>query len=136
MTEQPPITPNPFDSEYYSEAAFEKRMQDRRSEQRLTVFCQILDTDYNFVGISFDLSHAGICLSLPNTWTHEIPFSIILKRVDNDALPAVTITVDPIWRKPGNEKFDEIGGAITAIESPQDFETFLNYCESAGPSGL
>lgn len=119
-----------------SELELETLMQERRSSERILAFCQILDLSGEFVGVSFDLTAAGICLSLPSNWTHAAPFLIILKRGDSPALPQVKVTVDPVWRNSRNEQYDEIGGRIIAVESETDFQTFLNYCQNSGPSGL
>ncbi len=119
-----------------SEFDFETLMQERRSSERILAFCQILDLSGEFVGVSFDLTATGICLSLPRTWTYEVPFSIILKRGDSPSLPQVKVTVDPVWRNPRNDHYDEIGGRITSVESEADFKTFLTYCQTSGPSGL
>ncbi|BFM40651.1 hypothetical protein [Synechocystis sp. LKSZ1] len=131
MIDQP--TPAPGE---YSEAEFEKRMQERRSEQRLLAFCQVLDPEHNFIGVSFDLTSTGICLSLPNTWPAEVSFSVMLKRADQPQLPEVEITLAPIWRKPRNTTFDEIGGRIIDVANRPAFEQFLAHCQAAGPNGL
>jgi hypothetical protein len=133
MIDQPSSTQSPHE---YSEAEFEQRMQERRSEQRLLAFCQVLDQEHNFIGVSFDLTTTGICLSLPNTWPVEGLFTVILKRADQPQLPEVEITLDPIWRKPRNTTFDEIGGRIISKANPPAFEQFLSHCQAAGPNGL
>lgn len=119
-----------------SEQEFERQMQERRAQPRILAFCQVMDLDRNLLGVSFDLNQQGICLSLPNTWPQEKSFQIVLKRADQPALPQVTLTVSPVWRKVRNAQFDEIGARITAVDSPKNFETFLGYCDSVGPSGL
>ncbi|MGL5035755.1 MAG: hypothetical protein ACRC6M_18365, partial [Microcystaceae cyanobacterium] len=93
-----------------SEFALEALMQERRNQDRILAFCQVYDLTHNFVGVSFDLTELGICLSLPNTWPETESFSIILKRADQDSLPEVKVEVKPIWRKKRNDYFDEIGG--------------------------
>ncbi len=120
----------------YSESEFENKMQERRSEKRVLAFCHVLDLFGDFVGVTFDLTTTGICMSLPNTWSKQESFSIILKRGDLDSLPEIQITVNPLWRRPRNELYDEIGGQIIAIESEVDFQAFLSYCQKMGPSGL
>lgn len=120
----------------YSESEFENKMQERRSEGRILAFCQVLDLFGDFVGVTFDLTTTGICMSLPNTWSKKESFSIILKRGDLESLPEIKITVNPLWRKSRNELYDEIGGKIVAIESATDFQEFLSYCQKIGPSGL
>lgn len=110
--------------------------KERRLLNRILAFCQVIDLERNFVGISWNVTFGGICLSLPNTWTKAHQFSIILKRADQPSLPEVTISVEPIWRKSYNESFDEIAGKIVQVDSPQNFEMFLKYCQEAGPSGL
>lgn len=132
MNDQQLETPNSPLSEF----ELETLMQERRGSERILAFCQILDLSGDFVGVSFDLTATGICLSLPHHWTHEAPFSIILKRGDAPALPQVKVSVDPVWRNPRNEHYDEIGGRIISVESEADFQTFLNYCQTSGPSGL
>lgn len=119
-----------------SEREFERQMQERRSEPRILAFCQVMDLERNLLGVSFDLTQQGICLSLPNTWPKDESFQIVVKRADQPALPPVTLTVSPVWRKVRNAHFDEIGARITAVDSADNFETFLRYCHSVGPSGL
>ncbi|MFN5514487.1 MAG: hypothetical protein ACK5CA_07015 [Cyanobacteriota bacterium] len=119
-----------------SEQEFERQMQERRAQPRILAFCQIMDLDHNLLGVSFDLTRQGICLSLPNTWPKDETFQLILKRADQPALPQVVLTISPVWRKVRNAQFDEIGARITAVDSPENFETFLGYCDSVGPSGL
>lgn len=120
----------------FSQVEFEQQMQERRNMERVLAFCQILDESGDFVGVSFDITEIGICLSLPSTWPQEVPFSLILKRGDSESLPEVKITVNPVWRKVRNEQYDEIGARITAIDCKQDFQSFLHYCQTMGPSGL
>ena len=93
----------------FSQFEFEQHIQERRNMERVLAFCQILDESGDFVGVSFDITEIGICLSLPSTWPQEVPFSLILKRGDSESLPEVKITVNPVWRKVRNEKYDEIG---------------------------
>ncbi|MEB3312108.1 MAG: hypothetical protein VKJ02_17925 [Snowella sp.] len=119
-----------------SEFEFETFMKERRSAERILAFCQILDLSGEFIGVSFDLTATGICLSLPHTWMQEDTFSVILKRGDAPDLPQVQVTVDPVWHNSRNEHYDEIGGKIIAVGSEADFQTFLHYCQTAGPSGL
>lgn len=119
-----------------SEFEFEQRMQERRNAERVLAFCQVLDESGHFVGVSFDITETGICLSLPNTWPQEDSFSIILKRGDTDSLPEVKVTINPVWRKARNEEYDEIGARITAIDCEKDFLAFLHYCQTMGPGGL
>jgi hypothetical protein len=116
--------------------AYFQRIKERRTEDRVLAFCQVLDLEGNLIGVSFDLTPRGLCVSLPNTWTKTDNFSIVLKRIDNPSLPTITITVTPMWRSSRNDNFDEIGGKIVEVNSPSDFERFLNYCQEAGPSGL
>lgn len=112
-----------------------QEIQERRREKRVMAFCQVFDPEGELVGVSFDLTKQGICLSLPNTWPKE-NFQIQLKRMDNPDLPEIMVTVQPMWRQTRNENFDEIGGKITHINAPEDFDLFLHYCQKAGPSGL
>jgi len=119
-----------------SEFEFEQRIQERRKAERVLAFCQVLDESGHFVGVSFDLTEMGICLSLPNTWPQEDSFSIILKRGDTDSLPEVKVTINPVWRKARNEVYDEIGARIIAIDCEKDFLAFLHYCQTMGPGGL
>jgi hypothetical protein len=135
MTEPVPFASVPEQTPQ-SEHEFERQMQERRSQARILAFCQVLDLEHNLLGVSFDLTLQGICLSLPNSWPPDSPFAIILKRADQPALPEVQVEVAPVWRKMRNAHFDEIGGKIIGVQSPQDFETFLQYCNSVGPSGL
>ena len=113
-----------------------QEVQERRREQRVLAFCQIFDLEDELVGVSFDLTSKGICVSLPNTWPRNEPFQIKLRRMDNTELPTITVKVEPLWRQSRNEKFDEIGGKIVDVDSPDGFNTFLDYCHQAGPSGL
>lgn len=113
-----------------------QEIQERRQQQRVLAFCQVFDLEDELVGVSFDLTLHGICLSLPNTWPQSEPFQIRLKRMDNKELPVITVNVQPMWRKSRNENFDEIGGKIVEVDCPDSFNHFLNYCLQAGPSGL
>ncbi|MEB3248334.1 MAG: hypothetical protein ACKN9E_08385 [Microcystaceae cyanobacterium] len=122
-----------------SEAAFEDLMKERRAQSRILAFCQVYDCDQQFIGVSFDLTSEGACLSLPNTWTKEPRFTVILKRADShdqSICPDVAVTIETVWRRERNELFDEIGGRIVATESPEKLEAFLRYCQTQGPSGL
>ena len=103
---------------------------------RIWSFCQVFDVEKNWVGISFNITEQGICLSMPNTWVQDSPFSVILKRADEPSLPSITLSVEPLWRKTYNQNFDEIAGKIVAVDSAVNFEAFLKYCQEAGPSGL
>jgi len=132
MNEQ--LTPHANDS--LSQFEFEQRMQERRKVERVLAFCQVLDESGHFIGVSFDITETGICLSLPNTWPQEESFSIILKRGDTESLPEVKVTVHPVWRKVRNEQYDEIGARIIAIDCETDFLSFLHYCQTMGSSGL
>lgn len=116
--------------------AYFNRIQERRSETRILAFCQVFDPDGDLIGVSFDLTRRGICLSLPNTWTRDDQFAVTLKRMDNLDLPVITVTVKPMWRSSRNDHFDEIGGTILAVDSQSNFDQFLDYCQEAGPSGL
>jgi len=116
--------------------AYFERVKERRTENRVLAFCQAWDLEGNLIGVSFDLTPKGLCVSLPNTWTEADTFSIMLKRVDNPDLAAITVTVKPMWRQSRNDSFDEIGGQIVGVDSPSNFDQFLQYCQEAGPSGL
>ena len=122
-----------------SEAAFEELMKERRAQSRILAFCQVYDCDQQFIGVSFDLTSEGVCLSLPNTWTKAPRFTVILKRADsNDSVicPDVMVTIETVWRRQRNDLFDEIGGRIVEAESPEKLQAFLHYCQAQGPSGL
>jgi hypothetical protein len=134
MTDQA-ATPNNNASEESLTIAHLQQVRERRKEQRVMAFCQVFEPQGELLGVSFDLTPSGICLSLPNTWPRD-NFEIQLKRMDNPNLPEVRLMVKPMWRQPRNENFDEIGGQIIDINSAEDFETFLRYCQTAGPSGL
>ena len=116
--------------------AYFERIQERRTEERVLAFCQVLNLDGDLIGVSFDLTPRGLCVSVPNTWTKEDTFSIMLKRMDNPNLSHITVTVTPMWRTSRNDNFDEIGGKIVQVNSQSNFEQFLQYCQEAGPSGL
>ncbi|WP_228024021.1 hypothetical protein [Synechocystis salina] len=111
-------------------------VQDRRREERMLAFCQVFDMEGELVGVSFDLTRSGICVSVPNDWPKDGDFVVKLRRMDNEALPTITVTVTPTWRQCRNESFDEIGGKIIEVDCPEAFSTFLQYCQQAGPSGL
>jgi hypothetical protein len=116
--------------------AYFQRIQERRREKRILAFCQVLDLEGNLIGVSFDLTPQGLCVSLPNTWTEADTFSIMLKRMDNPKLATIQVTVMPMWRQSRNDSFDEIGGKIVGVDSQTHFDQFLQYCQTAGPSGL
>ena len=116
--------------------AYFERIKERRTEERVLAFCQVLNLDGDLIGVSFDLTPRGLCVSVPNTWTKEDTFSIMLKRMDNPNLSPITVTVTPMWRTSSNDNFDEIGGKIVQVNSQSNFEQFLQYCQEAGPSGL
>jgi len=120
----------------FSKFELEQRIQERRKVERVLAFCQVLDEYGHFVGVSFDITEMGICLSLLNTCPQKDSFSIILKRGDTESLPEVKVMVSPVWRKARNEKYDEIGARIIAIDCEKDFLSFLHYCQTMGPSGL
>ena len=134
MTEE--LTEMQTPSEETFTIAYFERIQERRREERILAFCQVLDLDSNLIGVSFDLTPKGLCVSLPNTWTHADTFSIKLKRMDNPQLATITVTVMPMWRQSRNDNFDEIGGKIVEVDSQVHFDQFLQYCQTAGPSGL
>lgn len=113
-----------------------QEIQERRQAQRILAFCQVFDLEDELVGVSFDLTSQGICVSLPNTWPQKESFQIKLKRMDNPELPIITIKVEPLWRQSRNDNFDEIGGKIVEVDNPDGFDSFLKYCQQAGPSGL
>jgi len=123
-------------SEERTESERESLMQERRSQPRIPAFCQVLDEGGNFVGVSFDLTCIGICLSLPKSWTQDKTFSIVLKRADQELIPPVAVTVEPLWRRARNHDFDEIGGRIISKVSEEYFQQLLEYCQLFGPSGL
>lgn len=130
LTEMHPPAEEAFTVAYF------QRIKERRTEERVLAFCQVLDLDGNLIGVSFDLTPRGLCVSLPNTWPKAESFSIMLKRIDNPNLPTITIKVTPMWRSSRNDNFDEIGGKIVEVNSPSDFDQFLHYCQKAGPNGL
>ncbi len=113
-----------------------QEVQERRRQQRVLAFCQVFDLEGELVGVSFDLTPDGICVSLPNTWPSTDSFHIKLRRMDNSELPAITIKVQPVWRESRNENFDEIGGKILEVDCQDSFNNFLDYCQKFGPSGL
>jgi len=113
-----------------------QEIEERRREPRLLAFCQVFDMEGDLIGVSFDLTRQGICVSIPNTWPRDEDFQIKLRRMDNEDLPVITIKVVPMWRQSRNESFDEIGGKIVEVDCPDAFTTFLAYCQQAGPSGL
>ncbi|WP_013323015.1 hypothetical protein [Gloeothece verrucosa] len=109
---------------------------ERRIVKRTVAFCQVLDLDHNFLGITFDLTLEGICLSLPNSFSSEINFFVILKPTHADNIPEVIIKVQPIWRKKNHSEYDEIGGKIIQIWPEDIFKALLIYYEKGGPCGL
>jgi hypothetical protein len=134
MTLQPTATPKTKDKSLTLKDC--NRINQRRLEKRILAFCGVRPQEGNLVGLSFNLSSAGICLGLPNTWTTDNPFSVILKRADCPSLPDVTISVESLWRKSYNENFDKIGGQILQVDSQPNFQAFLKYCQEVGPGGL
>ena len=111
-------------------------IQERREQERMLAFCQVFNMAGELMGVSFDLTRNGICVSVPNDWPQDRDFSVKLRRMDNEDLPTITIKITPMWRQSRNESFDEIGGKIIEVDSPEAFSTFLQYCQQAGPSGL
>jgi hypothetical protein len=91
-------------------------IQERREEERILAFCQVFDMAGELVGVSFDLTRNGICVSVPNDWPQDRDFSLKLRRMDNEDLPTITIKITPMWRQSRNESFDEIGGKIIEVD--------------------
>lgn len=70
LTEMHPPAEEAFTVAYF------QRIKERRTEERVLAFCQVLDLDGNLIGVSFDLTPRGLCVSLPNTWPKAESFSI------------------------------------------------------------
>lgn len=113
-------------------------MQERRNQQRILAFCQVLDLERNFIGVSFDLTPSGICLSLPKAFPKNQSFLAILKRGDAAAayVPEVLVTIQPVWRRSLNQYYDELGGKIIQVKPEKAFLEFYRYCQQARANGL
>lgn len=109
---------------------------ERRTSTRVVAFCQVLDLDYNFLGVTFDLTSEGICLSLPNTFRTDSDFFVILSPANTKFIPKVIVKIQPIWRKQNDSQYDEIGGKIVQVWSKQVFQSLLSYYQQGGPCGL
>ncbi|ACK73467.1 conserved hypothetical protein [Gloeothece citriformis PCC 7424] len=109
---------------------------ERRSSTRVVAFCQVLDLEYNCLGITFDLSPEGICLSLVNTFATENDFLVILSPAYTKHIPNLVMKIRPVWRRQNDSQYDEVGGKILQVWTKEIFYTLLSYYQKGGPSGL
>lgn len=105
-------------------------LKDRRKSPRILSVCRILDKEKNFLGFTLDLTKEGICMIIYNKFENLKEFEIIIEQNRCEGnYPEIKAKIEKIWRKEKNEEFDEIGGKIIAVDSKDNLEDLIKYCD-------
>jgi hypothetical protein len=111
-------------------------ISERRRTIRMPCFCQVFDRDFQFIGVSFDLTLDGVRLSLHKAIKIAETLPVTLRRADSHQLLQVSVVLEPIWYQQYNARFNEVGGRFIDGHQTQQFQEFYAYCQKCGPSGL
>ena len=102
----------------------------RRKDRRILAVSKILDIEKQFLGFTLDLTSDGICMIVSNKFEDSREFEIIIQQDRKDGKkPEIRAKIEKIWRKQENEEFDEIGDKIIAVDSRENLEDFIKYCD-------
>ena len=102
----------------------------RRKDRRILAVSKVLDIEKQFLGFTLDLTSDGICMIVSNKFEDSREFEIIIQQDRKDGKkPEIRAKIEKIWRKQENEEFDEIGGKIIAVDSRENLEDFIKYCD-------
>lgn len=107
------------------------QINEQRNYRRILAVCRILDTDGHFLGFTLDLTLTGIQIIVTKDFPQASEFEILLSQSQEDEVIAdhIRLKVSQIWRSSTNEEFDQIGGKIIEVESPNELEKLVKYCD-------
>ena len=106
-------------------------MPDKRNARRILAVRRVLNLQRKFLGFTLDLNHQGIKIIVNQTFPQQREFEIILsqERESQNSHPDVFIKIEQAWRFSTSEDFDQIGGKIIAVDSSENLDNLINYCE-------
>jgi len=104
---------------------------EQRELRRILAVCRVLDLERKFLGFTLDLNRSGIKIIVDKNFSTGDEFQIILNpaKEDEEISPDILIKVKQKWRTPTNEEFDQIGGVIIEVDSPEYIEELIDYCD-------
>lgn len=104
---------------------------DQRHARRILAVCKVLDLERNFLGFTLDLNYTGIKIIVNKEFPQQPEFKIILNQPSDTRhfKSDILITVEQAWRCSSNDDFDQIGGKIRAVDSPEELKNFISYCD-------
>ncbi|WPF87989.1 PilZ domain-containing protein [Cyanobacterium aponinum UTEX 3222] len=106
-------------------------INEQRQLRRILAVCRVLDLDHKFLGFTLDLNRSGIKIIVDKNFPSGDEFKIILSPVkeDEEISPDIVVKVEQKWRTSTNEEFDQIGGVIIEVDSPEYIEELIDYCD-------
>lgn len=104
---------------------------EQRQLRRILAVCRVLDLERKFLGFTLDLNRSGIKIIVDKNFPSGDEFQIVLSpaKEDEEISPDILIKVKQKWRTPTNEEFDQIGGVIIEVDSPEYIEELIDYCD-------
>lgn len=110
---------------------YPKEMSEQRQLRRILAVCRVLDLERKFLGFTLDLNRSGIKIIVDKNFPSGDEFEVVLSptREDEEICPDILVKVKQIWRSPTNDEFDQIGGVIIEVDSFEDMEELIHYCD-------
>lgn len=104
---------------------------EQRQLRRILAVCRVLDLNRKFLGFTLDLNRSGIKMIIDKNFPPQDEFNLVLSpaREDEEISPDIVVKVKQKWRSHTNDEFDQIGGVITEVDSPEYMEELINYCD-------
>lgn len=106
-------------------------LNEQRNYRRVLAVCRILDSNNKFLGFTLDLTPTGIQMIINKDFPQQPEFEIILSQAREDEVLGndLKVKIEQIWRSSTNEEFDQIGGKIIGVDSVQQLENLVAYCD-------
>lgn len=107
------------------------QINEQRNYRRILAVCRVLDSDNKFLGFTLDLTPTGIQMIINKDFPQQPEFDIILSQTRENEVRGndLKVKIQQIWRSSTNEEFDQIGGQIIGVDSAEELEKLVIYCD-------
>lgn len=104
---------------------------EQRELRRILAVCRVLDMQRRFLGFTLDLNKRGIKIIIQKDFPPRDELEVFLTqaREDNENAPDIKVKIKQAWRISTNEEFDQIGGVIVEVDSPENLELLISECD-------
>ena len=104
---------------------------EQRNYNRILAVCRVFNLQRKLLGFTLDLNRKGVRIIVNQEFPQQTEFEIILSQGTKyqDNYPDVIVKMQQAWRNSTSEDFDQIGGKIIAIDSSENLDNLISYCE-------